>query len=729
MSSALSISMLANGKSGPPTRHFLFRRRVLLIVVSLVGLCLSLFLGWLFSIRERQLLEVKFHSAAADRMQALKAAFANRFAILKFASSFYDGSEEVERREFRTFMESILTKENADIEFLAWSPRVPESLRSDFEKWMREDGFAECRVREFGGDGKLRPAGDRQEYYPLAFVEARSERGRLFGFDLNADDAARRAIERVMASKSSTVAECNLPDANGVRTRTLCLFQYAQSAPPAPEEARISRRLNTGVVIGAIRLETLLKKAVESLPRTGVNMYIYEKTDEGKANLLLARPSRLENRQLPILAQPPEKPQGLDYRNEDWRIADRSWTFYCKPIDSYLPNHRTWEPASAVLVGLFSTTILVGYLFLLTGRTEQVERLVQQRTEALRVSEERFRRLIDGAGDAFFLHDATGRIFDVNRRACEWLGYGREELLRMNIVDLDVLHTPVPLAEYPWNLPDAVFPMTLDGVLLRKNGETIPVEARITSLENEGRRWLLGLARDITERKQAEAALQAEQRLLRNLLELLENDRKLAAYEIHDGLAQQLTGLLLQLQNLQAAREREKTDAWNYLPKAIDLAGQCIAEARRLIGGLRPPILDESGVVAAIEYLVDENRRKESANIVFHHQVRFRHLAGPLEAALFRIAQECLTNACRYSQSAIIEIELKQLDGIVELNVQDWGVGFEPEKINGEHFGLRGIRERARLLGGNAEIVSAPGAGTTVTVRLPLVERSGEEDE
>jgi signal transduction histidine kinase len=100
-----------------------------------------------------------------------------------------------------------------------------------------------------------------------------------------------------------------------------------------------------------------------------------------------------------------------------------------------------------------------------------------------------------------------------------------------------------------------------------------------------------------------------------------------------------------------------------------------------------------------------------------------------LESAIFRIAQESLTNACRYSQSKKIEIELKQSDSSVQLRVQDWGAGFDPQHIRGQHFGLRGIRERARLLGGSAEIFSAPNAGTTVTVQLPLVERSIEEKE
>ena len=144
-----------------------------------------------------------------------------------------------------------------------------------------------------------------------------------------------------------------------------------------------------------------------------------------------------------------------------------------------------------------------------------------------------------------------------------------------------------------------------------------------------------------------------------------------------------------------------------------------MAETRRLIGGLRPPVLDEAGVVPAIEYLVAEHQRRDGPEIEFVHEVQFDRLAPPLESALFRIVQECLTNACRYSQSPKVRVELRQADDRVRIDVQDWGVGFDPEQIGDGHFGLRGIRERARLLGGTVSIQTAPQQGTHVTVELP----------
>jgi signal transduction histidine kinase len=232
---------------------------------------------------------------------------------------------------------------------------------------------------------------------------------------------------------------------------------------------------------------------------------------------------------------------------------------------------------------------------------------------------------------------------------------------------------------------------------------------------------MLSLARDVADRKQAEEALRKERRLLRDLLNLHEHDRQLMAYEIHDGLAQLLTGALYQFQSIAHLQHDDPTAAAAAFDEATQLLAKGIAEARRLISGLRPPILDELGVVAAVEFLISEQGQRGGPQIEFAHEVQFERLAAPLESSIFRIIQESLTNACRYSQSDRIRVQLLQVDDRIQICVQDWGVGFDPANVGGDHFGLRGIRERARLLGGNATIETAPSEGTRICVELPIM--------
>lgn len=233
---------------------------------------------------------------------------------------------------------------------------------------------------------------------------------------------------------------------------------------------------------------------------------------------------------------------------------------------------------------------------------------------------------------------------------------------------------------------------------------------------------VMAIGTDVTEQKEASEALQKEQRLLRQLLDLHERDRRLIAYEIHDGVIQYLTGALYNLQAFRPLQAERPDEARDTFDTGLELVQQGIDEARRLITGLRPPILDESGIVAALEFLACETEERGGVQVEFVHDVQFRRLAAPLESALFRIVQESLTNACRHSQSEKIRVELLQQEDRIRLSVRDWGVGFDPAKVEQGRFGLQGIRERARLLDGQVTIETAPDQGTQIGVELPLVE-------
>ena len=245
---------------------------------------------------------------------------------------------------------------------------------------------------------------------------------------------------------------------------------------------------------------------------------------------------------------------------------------------------------------------------------------------------------------------------------------------------------------------------------------------RAVSLAKEGvAEYALVICTNVTQERLATEAVDKERRLLRQLLELHERERRLAAYDIHDGFAQQLAGALFRLQGFRETHSRNSAKAWEDFDAAVRLISRAIDETRRLISGLRPPILDESGIVHAIDYLVCECRRQGGPTVEFTHDVAFERLASPLESALFRIAQESLQNACRHSRSDRIRVELAQRDGRICLDVRDWGVGFSLAALDEHRFGLLGIRERVRLLDGRAVIESAPGKGTHISVELPLV--------
>ena len=139
-----------------------------------------------------------------------------------------------------------------------------------------------------------------------------------------------------------------------------------------------------------------------------------------------------------------------------------------------------------------------------------------------------------------------------------------------------------------------------------------------------------------------------------------------------------------------------------------------------MITTLRPMIIDEMGIIEAIHYLVAEEEATQRLNLTFTHDVRFDRLAPMLEGIIFRIVQESLSNVRRHAGVHDAEVRLQQTDSRLLIEIEDRGVGFDPAEIKDHHFGLEGIRERARLMGGKATIRSVVGQGTIVSVNLPI---------
>jgi signal transduction histidine kinase len=259
----------------------------------------------------------------------------------------------------------------------------------------------------------------------------------------------------------------------------------------------------------------------------------------------------------------------------------------------------------------------------------------------------------------------------------------------------------------------------------RLDGTTVPTEVSSAAIRDvKGQpRGVMAVIRDITERKRADEALRQEHGTLKHLLQSSDHERQLIAYEIHDGLAQQLAGAIMQLDTYAFQKDTKPKEAARAFDAAITMLRQAHFEARRLISGVRPPILDESGVVTAIAHLVNENRIAKGPTIEFHSEVEFDRLTPIVENAVYRIVQEGLANACQHSKSKRIRVELVQQGDQLWIKIQDLGTGFDPAKVEENRFGLAGMRERARLLGGRTQVESEPKHGTCLTVELPLVAR------
>ncbi len=223
------------------------------------------------------------------------------------------------------------------------------------------------------------------------------------------------------------------------------------------------------------------------------------------------------------------------------------------------------------------------------------------------------------------------------------------------------------------------------------------------------------------------------QTLVEQLINAQEEERRLVAYDIHDGLIQLLVGARLQLNNAIADHERERGRAETALRKGFDELAAAIAEARRVIEGLRPAALDDLGLVTTLRQFAEDNQADCDWELDFTASPPDLRLPPPVETTAFRIAQEAITNARKYAETKRLQVALILDDDAFKIEVRDWGRGFDFSVISegrpfggtqgmaqGRGVGLIGMRERARLLGGECIIESAPGVGTTVHATLPL---------
>ena len=230
---------------------------------------------------------------------------------------------------------------------------------------------------------------------------------------------------------------------------------------------------------------------------------------------------------------------------------------------------------------------------------------------------------------------------------------------------------------------------------------------------------------DITKRKRAEEELKESREQLRNLSAYLqssrEQERASIAREIHDDLGQTLTALKMDLSWLGKRLPPDKDlliDKSKSMSKIIDTSIQTV---RRIITDLRPGILDDLGLEAAIEWQAEDFQTRTGIKFELTLDPEINILDQEHSTAIFRILQETLTNVARHAKATNVNISMREEGGEVVLEVRDNGKGItETQSSHPKSFGLMGIRERAHVLGGKAKISGIPGKGTTVTVRIPL---------
>lgn len=411
----------------------------------------------------------------------------------------------------------------------------------------------------------------------------------------------------------------------------------------------------------------------------------------------------------------------------DWRQLRRWGIDESRLPPGTIIQHKMpsiWEMYKGRITLLISLFILEA---LLIGVLLAESRRRRRSNRALRASEANLRLLLETTAAVPWQADIkTGAYTYVGPQAANLLGYPLEQWYEK---DFWISHLHPDDKEFAirtyLNSSESDQNFEFGCRMIASSGETVWVHNIVKSEHREGKPALLsGFMLDVTQRKLAEESLQ---QLTVRLLNLQDDERRRIARELHDVTAQNLFAVNVNLARLQQRASALPDDLHHILDECSLLGQQALQEIRTLSYVLHPPLLDQAGLVSAVEWLVEGFIKRSGIHVALTIIGEIGRLPSKIETALFRIVQEALTNIHRHSDSGTASIKLEKADDAIILQIEDRGKGMMLKEVaarDGDFqsvgVGIAGMRQRLQQLGGRLEIKSNI-EGTTVTAIVPLV--------
>ncbi len=349
----------------------------------------------------------------------------------------------------------------------------------------------------------------------------------------------------------------------------------------------------------------------------------------------------------------------------------------------------------------------------------------------LREEEKKYRSIFENAIGGIYQTTKEGRYITTNRALAHILGYGSPEELIASVSDISRLYVkPDRRQEFMRIIEKNNIITGFESEVYRKNGGKIWICEHARAIYNTlgDLHYFEGCVEDITVRKRAEEELKTSREQLRSLSAYIESareeERMYIAREIHDELGRMLTALKMELVCLSGKIPGDKEALLEKTKAMSDLIDAAIKTVQRISTALRPALMDDLGLVAAIEWQVEEFRKRTGISCELASDAEDLFIDRSVSIAFYRILQEALTNIVRHADANIVKVTfIKKPSGKLMLEVCDNGKGITEAQISSPRaFGLTGIRERVYLLGGEVTITGNEGKGTTLKVEIPYQE-------
>jgi len=760
----------------------IWRRRRLSVGLPMMGaLALGFVIFGYTRTQEWERLRLLFERRAESLAHIIRTHLDDYVDVLHTLESFYASASEVNQQAFRTFVQHPFAR-YPGLQALSLALRVPDAQREAYEQAVRREGFADFQIMEQTGPGALSRAERRSEYIAVTYIEPRAGNEAVLGLDVTSVPDRLEALQQARDTGQPTASgRLTLVQALGPSSGLLVFLPlYSPALPHATLEER--RQNLYGYVTGVFQIGAMVEAALQELKWEDIVLRIEDETAPADRRMLYDSRVREPEELGPARDAVHGKPPMRMHWQTTVELASRRWGLRFAPTLAYLAARQSLQPWAVLGGGLAFAGLLGVFLLIVTGRATVIEELMVERTARLDASQQmeaeaerrrqtaesltevghllsqsldatevgqrvvhHVRRLLKARAAVLYqLDSATGRLVALATANAfgpvrtPWrtlpLGMGVVGLAvctRQFVVTADVLTDPrliLPATIRAGLEPTPIrtvlaLPLLCDGRVIGalsiadEAGRTFDAEAlAVAQLFAAHAATALANAQLYTAVQTGQGRLHD---LSRQLLEAQEAERRRIAHELHDEAGQLLASVHLALETTIVGLPPQFREGFYQVRSHLDAIE---TQLRRLAHELRPTILDDLGLLPALQSLAQGVAERTGLCIRVDSAIAGR-LAPAVETALYRIMQEGMTNITKHAAATHVNLHLWRDGESVHGLLRDDGAGFVVEhamdRTGPRGLGLLGIQERLEALGGTLQISSAPGQGTTLQITLP----------
>ena len=676
--------------------------------------------------REDQKQRLEFRLEAERISQKLQNNLNAHADAVKDLERLYSASEKVSRTEFHIFTEHPLTtlKEITD---LLWVPRVLRADKTKFEESVLREGFISFQITEKNSNGKTVPAEDREDYFPITYIEPFENGKRVFGFDMGSTAIRRNAIEEARDSGKLAVTDPLVLLSGDDKYFSVLLYAPIYARGKSVTNIQERRDAFRGTAVSVVRIKNLVGDLLNEEKKANLLLEFYDLSYPGSNGVFYDS--------IKVIDAAHVFQSTIDF-------GSRQYAFLAQPSATYWAAHTSWITWFTKFGSLLFSTLLAVYVLVATAHTFNVEKLVAQRTSQLHESEARLRAILANAAEGIITTDAHGLITSANQSAEILLDYSTGALFGRNILELfPEIESATFLAAY---LNDHIeSDMTGDNtistataarkevVAKKRTHEGIPLELAMAKVALGTQNLVVLILHDLSERKRIEKLksefVSSVSHELRTPLTSIRGALGLLAGGVGGGLSDQAKTL-------------------------VTMANNNASRLTLLINDLLDfEKLEYGGIQFNIEKIILRDLVKQSIEANqgyaqnFSIKMQFFYEASPTSMVsvdtqrLMQVLSNLLSNAIKFSQqNGVVEIHIRQIADWVRLEVVDFGIGISADfqknifqkfsqedakatrKYAGTGLGLSLSKSMIEKMSGKIGFCSVEGHGSTFYVELPL---------